>query len=114
MQERDDLLRPVAAALELDAAVHVFGVLAEDHHVDLVGAFVRRLDALEILHRADAGIEVEADAQIDVDAAEAAADGRGERPFEAEAVILERLERVVGQIELALFLLAERARPARP
>ena len=108
LEERDEPLGLVAAALELDAAVNVLGVLAEDHHVHLVGALVRRLDALEVAHRADAGVQVEAQAQVDVDAAEAAADGRGERPFEAEAVVLERLERVVGQVELALLLLAER------
>ena len=79
------------------------------HHVDLVGPLVRGLDALEVAHRPDAGVQVEADAQVDVDAAEAAADGRGQRALQAEAVVLERLERVVGQVELALLVLAERA-----
>src|SRR5262249_8529750 len=64
-------------------------------------------DALEVADWAHAGVQVEADAQVDVDAAEAAADGRGQRALQAEAVVLEGLEGVVGQVELALLVLAE-------
>src|SRR5262249_36762108 len=94
-------------ALELDAAVDVFGVLAEDDHVDLVGPLVRRLDALEEAHGADAGVQVEADAQVDVDAAEATANRRRQRALQPDRVVLERLERVVGKVEAALLVLAE-------
>ena len=83
LEQSQDLLRFVAAALELDAAINVFGVFAEDDHVDLVGPLVGRFDSLEITHGPNAGVQVEAHAQEDVDAAEAAADGRGQRSFKA-------------------------------
>src|SRR5262249_49331303 len=95
------------AAFELDAAVHVFRVLAEDDHVDLVRPRVRRLDTLEVAHRADAGVQVKAHPQVDVDAAEAAADGRRQWALEAQAVVLERFQRVVREVEFALFVFAE-------
>ena len=37
LQERDDLLRLGRLGGPLDAGVDVLGVLAEDHHVDLLG-----------------------------------------------------------------------------
>jgi hypothetical protein len=39
LQELDDLLAGVGAGGPLDAGVDVFRVLAEDHHVDLLGCF---------------------------------------------------------------------------
>src|SRR5438093_22846 len=69
-EEVDELFGALGVAPELDPAIHVLGVLAEDHQVDLVGALVGRLDALEVAHGADAGVQVEADAQKHVDAAE--------------------------------------------
>src|SRR5262249_20235916 len=108
LEERDELPGLVGVALELDAAVDVLGVLAEDDHVDAPGPLVGGLDALEVAHRADAGVEIEADAQVDVDGPEAAADGRRQRALQADAVVLEGLEGVVGQVEAALVALAER------
>jgi hypothetical protein len=55
---------PVAAPLELDAGVKVLGVLAHDHHVK---AGVARADAFVGLARAQARVEVELLAQLDVD-----------------------------------------------
>ena len=43
----------------LDAGVDVLGVLAEDHHVDLLGVLDRRGHAVEVAHRAQADVEVE-------------------------------------------------------
>src|SRR5207245_11097462 len=83
------------------------GILAEDNHVDLIGPLIGRFHALEVAHRPNAGVEVEADPQENVDTAEAAADRRGQRPLEAEAVMLKRLQAVVGKIEPARLLLAE-------
>src|SRR5260370_6083931 len=60
----------------------------------IFGPLVGRLDPLEITHRPDAGVQVEAHAQEDVDAAEAAADGRGQRPLETQAVIRSEERRV--------------------
>ena len=105
--ECHDLFGALRTRLELDAAVHVLGVLAENTHVHFVGVAVGRVHALEILHRADAAVEVEAEAQVHINAAEAAADGGGQRPLEAEGVVLERPDGVVGQVDLALAVLVE-------
>ena len=91
------LLRLVRARRPLDAGVDVLGVLAEDHHVDLLGLLHRRGDALEVAHRAHAGVEVEDLAQGDVEAADAAADRRGQRPLDGHAVVLDGVEGVLGQ-----------------
>ena len=75
----------------LDAGVEVFGVLAENHHVDFdVGE--ARGDAGQRVHRAHVGVEIEALAQGDVDAGEAASDGRGDGAFEADAGAVEAIE----------------------
>ena len=80
--------------LPLDAGVDVLGVLAEDHHVDLLGALHRRGHALEVAHRAQADVEVEHLAQRDVERADAAADRRGQRALDADQVLAERRRRV--------------------
>ena len=67
-QELDELLRLVALGLVLDAGVDVFRVLAEDHHVGLLGLLHRAGHALEVLHRAQADVEVEFLAQRHVQA----------------------------------------------
>ena len=81
----------------LDAGVDVLGVLAEDHDVHQLGTLDRRRHALEVAHRAHAGVEVEHLAQRHVQAADAAADRRGQRPLDGDLVVLDRLERVVRQ-----------------
>ncbi len=53
---------------ELDAGVDVLGVLAEDHHVELLRMLHRAGHAAVVLHRADAGVEIERLAQRDVQA----------------------------------------------
>ena len=70
----------------LDAGVHVLGVLAEDDDVHLLGLRHRRRRALEVAHRPDAGVEVEHLAQRDVQAADAAADRRRQRPLDRDLV----------------------------
>ena len=47
------------ARLELDARVDVLGVLAEDHHVDLLGVLHRRGHTLEPAHRAQAHVQIQ-------------------------------------------------------
>ena len=85
------------AFLDLEAGVDVLGVLPEDHHVDLLRVLHGRRHAGEPAHRAQAHVEVEELAQRDVEAADAAADRRGERALDADQVVLERLDGLVGQ-----------------
>ena len=85
------------ALLDLEAGVDVLGVLAEDHHVDLLGVLHRRRHALEPAHGPQADVEVEDLAQGDVERADAAADRRGERALDADEVLAEGVDRLVGQ-----------------
>ena len=86
-----------------DAGVDVLGVFAEDDHVHLFGMFDRGGDAGEVLHRAQADVEIEHLAQGDVERADAAADRRGQRPFDADQKFLEGLDGVVGQPVVEFF-----------
>src|SRR5205085_10354727 len=75
------------ALLQLHAGVDVLRVLPEDDHVDLLGVLDGGRLAGEPAHRPQADGEVEDLAEGDVEAADAAADGRGQRPFDAEYVL---------------------------
>src|SRR3989441_1259630 len=97
LQELHDLLRLRRGLLPLDARVDVLGVLAEDHHVHLVGPLHGRRHALEVLHRAQADVEVEHLAQRHVERAEPFADGRGERALDGDEVLADDVERLLGQ-----------------
>ncbi len=83
------------ALLELAAEVEVLGVLADDHEVDL-GLVEVGPDALVVLAGADAGVEVECLAEVDVDRAEAGADRRGDRGLERDLGPPARLDHAVG------------------
>ena len=96
-QELDDALGLRRPARPLDAGVDVLGVLAEDDDVHQLGTRDRRRRAREVAHRPHAGVEVEHLAQRDVQAADAAADRRRQRPLDGDLVGLDRLERVVRQ-----------------
>ena len=72
----------------LQADVLALGVFAHDDQVD-AGPF--GFEAGEILDGAEVGEEVELLAQGDVDALEAASDGRGDRPLEGDLVALNGL-----------------------
>src|SRR5438093_1093760 len=97
LQELHDLLRLRRALLPLDAGVDVLRVLAEDHHVDLVRPLHRRGHALEVLHGAQADVEVEHLPQRHVERAEALADGRGERSLDGDEILADDVERLLGQ-----------------
>ena len=88
----------------LDAGVDVLGVLAEDHDVHPLRVRDRRRRAREVPDRADAGVQVQHLPQRDVEAADAAADRRRQRPLDGDLVRANRLERVVRQ-PLAVLLL---------
>src|SRR6185369_3026114 len=93
--EVDHLVRGVGARRPLDAGIDVFDVLAEDDHVDLLRLLDRRRDALEIAHRTHTGVEVEDLAQGDVQAADAAADRRGQRALDGDPVLADGLQGVL-------------------
>ena len=117
VDELDQPRRIGAALFELDARVHVFGVLAEDDDVDLLGMLHRAGHALVILHRAHAGVEIEQLAQRNVERADAAADGRGQRSLDGDAQVAGGAHRVVGQpgVELAKgFFAGENLEPLDP
>src|SRR5215813_5117499 len=97
LQELHDLLRFGRPLLPLDAGVDVFGVLPEDHHVDLLGMLHRRRHALEVLHRTQTDVEVHDLTHRHVERAEALADGRGERPFDRHQVLADDVGRLVRQ-----------------
>ena len=86
-EEVEHLLRFRRAAGVLDAGVDVLGVLAEDHHVDLLRMLHRRRHAREVAHRPQADVEIEHLAQRDVERADAAADRRGERALDADEIV---------------------------
>ncbi len=81
----------------LDARVDVFGVLAEDDHVGQLGMLHGRRNAGEVLHGPEADIEVEDLPEGDVQRANAAAHGRGERTLDSHQVRAEGVERFVGE-----------------
>ena len=97
VQELDDLRGFGRALLPFDAGVDVLGVLAEDHHVQPLRLLHGRGHAGEVAHRAHADVEVQQLAQGDVQAADAAADRRGERALDGDVELADGVERVLGQ-----------------
>src|SRR6266568_847294 len=108
LEEAEELLRALRPGLPLDPGVDVLRVLPEDHHVDPLRVLHRRRHAAEPAHRAEADVEVEELPERVVERADAAADRRGERPLDADEVLAERLDRLVGEpgVELRERLLA--------
>lgn len=96
-QERDHGIGFVAARLEVDTRVDVFGVLAEDGHVHLFGVLDRRGRPREVAHGTQTNIEVEHLAQSHVERADTAADGRGERAFDADEIFVEASYGFIGK-----------------
>ena len=103
LQKLDDLLCFGRFRRPFDSRVDVFGVLAEDHHVDFFGMLDRARHALEIAHRAQADVEVEQLAQRDVERSDAAANRRRQRPLDPDQEFAERLDGLVGQPALELI-----------
>ena len=93
--------------LELDARVDVLAVLAEDHHVHFFGVLHGARYALEPAHRAQANIEIQLLSQGHVQAGDAAADGRGQRTFDAHQIVAAGLHCGFGKpvVELLVALL---------
>jgi hypothetical protein len=102
-QEGGESLRLRGAGLDFEAGVHVFGVLPEDDHVDLLGMQHRRGDPGEPAHGPQADVEVEDLAQGHVERADPPADGRGERALDSDEVLAEGLDGLVGEPVAGLF-----------
>src|SRR5581483_2872650 len=96
-QEVDNLLHLRRLRRPLDTGVNVLRVLAEDHHIGLLGILHRRGRARKITDRAHAGVEVELLTYRHVQRAHAPADGRRQRPFNGDDIALQRVERFTRQ-----------------
>ncbi len=94
--------------LEFNAGVNVLGVFAEDHDVQLLGLFDGAGHAVEITHRPHAGVQVEDLPQRHVERTDAAAYGRGQRPFDRDDEMPDRVERPLREpfVKLVVGLLA--------
>ena len=84
----------VASGLVLDARVQILRVLADDDDVDVLVAGAHPGIRLA---RAQARVQLELVAESDVDGAEAGPDRRRDRPLQRDAVLLDRVERLVGE-----------------
>src|SRR5207253_9426618 len=92
----------------LDTGVDDFHILAEDHHLHILGSFHRAAHAPKPAYRPQADVEVEHLPQRHVQGADAAAHRRGQRALDADEKAPERVDRLVGQpvVEEVLRLLA--------
>ena len=97
LQERAEAGVVLRALLPLDARVDVLRVLAEDGHVDLLGLLHRARHAREVAHGAHAGVQVELLPKGHVQAPDATADGRGERPLDGHEVLADGVEGFLGE-----------------
>jgi hypothetical protein len=86
------LLALLAACLELDTGVNVFGVLTENNHVDVLGALHRAGDTLEVSHGAKAHVEIELLSESDVQGADTTADGGGQGSLDTDKVLAESIK----------------------
>ena len=107
-EEVQDLLRLRRTGGVLDAGVNVLGIFTEDHDVDLLRVLHRRRNSFVPTNRPQADKQVQHLPQRNVQGADAAAHGRGQRPFDADVVFAERLDRIVRQpaVEFLEALLA--------
>jgi len=90
----DQLHRLGLTLFVLDTGVQVFGVLTDDHKVDVLEP---RADPFVGLARAHLGVEVERLPQANVDRAKAAADRRRDRPFDCDSGAPDRVEGLLRQ-----------------
>src|SRR6266700_6601204 len=81
--------------LPLDSGINVFCVLAKDDYVHALGIFHGRRRAFVILHWTDAGVEIKYLPQGDVERANAATDGRCQRPLNRDAKFADCVNRVL-------------------
>ncbi len=97
LEEFNRFERLFLSRLKIYARVNILRIFAEDYHVDLLRMLHGRRNTGEPLHGAQADVEIEHLAERDVERADAAADRRGERAFDADEMFLERGDGVVRQ-----------------
>src|ERR1019366_7262667 len=85
------------AFFPFDTGVNVFCVFAEDNDVHALGMLHGRGHTSVVLHGPHAAVEIEDLAQGDVEGADAASDGRGQRTFDRDAKFAEGADGVVGE-----------------
>src|SRR5262249_12487770 len=102
-EEIQDLLRLRRSGGPLDARVDVFRVLPKDDDVQSLGIPHRRRDASVPADRPHTHVKIEHLAQRDVQRANAAADRCRERALDADVVLAEGFDRVVGQPGIELL-----------
>src|SRR5690606_12587318 len=100
LQEENQFLYFLRSAWVFNPRVDVFGVLAEDDHVDEVGLFHRRGDAGEVADRPDAGVEVERLADRYVERADTAANRRRQWALDRDDEFFEGVQRLVGEVNI--------------
>ncbi len=86
-----------SALFPFDADVHVFRIFAEDDDVHALGMLHGRGHSGIVLHGTDATVEIEDLAQGDVEGADAASDGGGQRAFDGDAKLADGADGVVGK-----------------
>ena len=96
----DELLRLRRALAELDARINVFGVLAKDHHVELLRMLHRAGHARVVLHRPHAGVQIENLPQRHIQRADTAPHRCRQRPFDRNPQIARRIDRLIRQPRL--------------
>ena len=107
-EEVEHLLRLGRARRILDARVDVFGVLAEDDHVDLLRMLHRARHAFEPAHRAKAYVEIQHLPQRHVERPDPSSDRGRQRSLDSDQVLAEGLHRLIRKpgVEQVLRLLA--------
>src|SRR5207249_4378136 len=96
-QKFDELLGGIGFGGPLDARVDVLRVLAEDHHVGLVGFLHRARDAFKIANRPQAYIQIELLPKRDVERTYSATDRCRQWTLDRDDVFLEDGGRLFGQ-----------------
>src|ERR1700674_1041456 len=95
VEEFDQAFGVGRAFFPFDSGVNVFCVLAEDDNVHALGMLHGRRHTGVVLHRTHAAVEIENLAQGDVEGADAASDGRGQRTFDGDAEFADGADGVV-------------------
>ena len=72
-----------------DACINIFGVFAENNHIDILWSADWRGHPLEVANRADAGVQVQLLAQRHIEGADTTTNGRRQRAFDSNEVFFD-------------------------